>query len=174
MIENTPYLVPNPKDPGKFTYNYYPAYFPERKNISNKRFETKNLTPVLSWGYFSPKYQAYFDKDDNTFNEINPGIVVFKNDKMKNYGINIDGPIDHIIEQWQIQIFNTSRILIIDKIFTSELTKPTKPNIFWEAGYKIKPEEKLNNSSLYFFRVRGQGKNGLWSPFSRLQWFKTK
>ncbi|MDD5773957.1 MAG: hypothetical protein PHX78_10880 [bacterium] len=174
MVENIPNLIPNPNDPKKLIFNYYPAYFPERENISDKRFETKNLTPVLSWGYFSPEYKAAFDKEDETLNEINPGIVTFENENMKNYGVNIDGTDDRIIEQWQVQIFNTSHKLIMDKTFATPIIKSDKTNLLWEAGYKIKPEEKLNHNSLYFFRVKGKGRNGLWSPFSRIQWFKTK
>ncbi|MFH1288264.1 MAG: hypothetical protein ABII25_06160 [bacterium] len=174
MVEDIPSFALNPEEPEKLFFNYYPGYFPERKYLDGKRIETKNLTPLLSWGYFSPRYQSHFDIKDDVFTEINPGITRFENEKMKNYGINIDGPDDHIIDQWQIQVFNTAKKLIIDKTFASEIKKSDKPNLLWEAGYKIKPEEKLNPNSLYYFRVKGKGLNGLWSPFSKIQWFKTK
>ncbi|MEW6087841.1 MAG: hypothetical protein AB1498_06005 [bacterium] len=174
MVENIPCLSPNAKSPGKLIFNYYPAYFPERENISDKRINMNNLTPILSWGYFSNQYRTFFDTTDDVFIEIYPGILTYENEKIKNYGVNIDGLNDRIIDEWQIQVFNTSKKLIINKIFSSEIKKSNKPNLSWEADYKIKPEEKLNPGSLYYFRVKGKGKNGLWSPFSRIQWFKTK
>lgn len=174
MVENIPCLSLALNETNMFVFNYYPAFFPERENISDKRIEIENLTPLLGWGYFSPYPQVNIIKDEDVFFLINPGVIDFEQNNMKNYGTNTDGLDDQIITQWNIQVFNHNRKLIVDEIFQSPLKKSNKPNLLCEASYQVKPNKKLWQNSLHYFRVRGKKENGFWSPFSRIQWFKTK
>lgn len=173
MIENLSCLVPEKNEKDIYLFRYYPAYYKERKNIAKKRIEIKNLTPLLSFGYFAPYPQVKIAESEDIFFVINPGVIDFENNNMKNYGTNFDGIDDDIISRWNIQLFNNAKILLIDEMFESKLEKSDKPNLLREASYQIKPEKKLKPNNIYYFRVRAENKNNLWSPWSRIQWFKT-